>query len=141
MTDPCWSQSSNPSSTHDWYIPTDDTTSNMTAWISNHKTVVIINKYTIIKASPTDFGFQNYNKMFPLHIPHFINLPLCPQGDNYTASRGCTITLFSKLKIVHHFSRFREQKNFQASKFYIEDMEDPYWYNIDNQDEDDEKIT
>ena len=38
---------------------TDDTTSNMTAWIPGRNTVVIINKYTIIKAPPRDFGFQH----------------------------------------------------------------------------------
>ncbi len=32
---------------------TDDITSNMTAWIPDRNTVVIINKYTIIKAHPT----------------------------------------------------------------------------------------
>ena len=35
----------------------DDTTSNMTVWIPGRNTVVIIDKYTIIKAHPSDFGF------------------------------------------------------------------------------------
>ena len=38
---------------------TDDTTSDMTAWIPDRNNVAIINKYTIIKASPSDFGLQD----------------------------------------------------------------------------------
>ena len=37
---------------------TDDATFNMTAWIPGQNTVVIINKHTIIKGHPRDFGFQ-----------------------------------------------------------------------------------
>ena len=33
------------------------TDSNMIAWIPGHNTVAKINKFTIIKASPSDFGF------------------------------------------------------------------------------------
>ena len=57
---------------------TDDTTSNMTAWIPGRNTVAIINKYTIIKAPPSDFGFQKNKNIIPSHIPDFINLPLYP---------------------------------------------------------------
>ena len=58
---------------------TDDTASNMTAWIPGRNTVVIINKYTIIKAHPSHFEFQENNNIIPSHIPDFINLPSCPQ--------------------------------------------------------------
>ena len=58
---------------------TDDTTSNMTAGIPGRNTVAIINKYTIIKAHPSDFGFQENKNIIPSHIPDFITLPYCPQ--------------------------------------------------------------
>ena len=58
---------------------TDDTTSNMTAWIPGRNNVAIINKYTIIKASPSDFGLQDNKNNIPSHIPDFINLPSCSQ--------------------------------------------------------------
>ena len=35
---------------------TDDTASNMTAWIPGRNNVATINNFTIIKASPSDFG-------------------------------------------------------------------------------------
>ena len=40
---------------------TDDTTSNMTAWISGRNTVAIINKYTIIKAHPDDVPYLRHS--------------------------------------------------------------------------------
>jgi hypothetical protein len=53
---------------------TDDTTSNMTAWIPGRNTVVVINKYTVIKASPSDYGFQSNTNIIPSHIPDFLTL-------------------------------------------------------------------
>ena len=38
-----------------------------------------MNKYTIIKASPSDFGLQDNKNNTPSHIPDFINLPSCSQ--------------------------------------------------------------
>ena len=58
---------------------TDDTTSNMTAGIPGRNNVAIMNKYTIIKASPSDFGLQDNKNIIPSHIPDFINLPSCSQ--------------------------------------------------------------
>ena len=51
----------------------------MTAWIPGRNNVVIINKYTIIKASPKNFGLEDNKNMIPSHIPDFINLPSCSQ--------------------------------------------------------------
>ena len=47
---------------------TDDNTSNMTTWIPGRNNVAIINKYTIIKASPSDFGLQD-NKIIKISSP------------------------------------------------------------------------
>ena len=55
---------------------TDDTTSNMTAFIPGRNTVVIIYKYIIINAHPSDFGFQ---ENIHTYIPDGINLPPCLQ--------------------------------------------------------------
>jgi len=51
----------------------------MTVWIPGQNTVVIINKYTIIKTHPRDFGFQENHYIISSNIPDFINLPSCPQ--------------------------------------------------------------
>ena len=53
----------------------DSSTANMIAWIPGRHTIVTINKYTIIKASPSDFGFEPNNNIIPSHIPDFIPLP------------------------------------------------------------------
>jgi len=39
---------------------------NMAAWILGQNTVIIINKYTIIQAQPSDFEFQKIILLFPL---------------------------------------------------------------------------
>ena len=63
---------------------TDDTTSNMTAWIPGRNTVAIINKYTIIKAHPSDFGFQENKNIIPSYT-RFYHL-------SFVSSRGCQAT-------------------------------------------------
>jgi len=64
----------------------------MTAWIPGRNTVVIINKYTIIKAPPSDFGFQENNDIIPSHILDFINLPSCPQESAEQNQEGAKLT-------------------------------------------------
>ena len=51
----------------------------MSAWIPGRNNVAIINKYTIIKASPSDFGRQDNKNIIPSHIPVFIKLLSCCQ--------------------------------------------------------------
>ena len=57
----------------------DSSTANMVAWIPGRHTVVTINKYTIIKASPSDFGFLPNTNIIATHIPDFLILPSSPQ--------------------------------------------------------------
>jgi len=60
----------------------DNTTHNMIAWIPGRNTVATINKFTVIKASPSDFGFQPNNNIILSHIPDFIKSYRQPQeGD------------------------------------------------------------
>jgi len=94
---------------------TDDTTSNITAWIPGRNTVIIINKYTIIKVHPSDFGFQEKNHSLShtrFHELTVMSSREC-QEDKHPASRGCqaeintatrrfTTAKFSKSKIVQH---------------------------------------
>jgi hypothetical protein len=54
-------------------------TANTVAWIPGRHTVVTINKYTIIKASPSDFGFLPNPNIIASHIPDFLTLPSSPQ--------------------------------------------------------------
>ena len=80
----------------------------------------IINKYTIIKASPSDLGLQDNKNIFPSHIPDFINLPSCSQEGAQAKSirpqEGAqpksimsqekyqrNAAQFSKSKIMQHF--------------------------------------
>ena len=42
-------------------------------------TSILTNKYTIIKASPSDFGFLPNTNIIATHIPDFLILPSSPQ--------------------------------------------------------------
>ena len=64
----------------------DNVTSNVVAWIPGRNTVATINKYTIIKASPSDLGLQDTTIIIVSHIPDFLTLSRCPQeGDTIQA--------------------------------------------------------
>jgi hypothetical protein len=70
----------------------DNSTHNMVAWIPGRNTVFTINKYTIIKASPSDFGFQPNVNIILSHIPDFLNISYHPQeGANITATQNLPI--------------------------------------------------
>ena len=103
----------------------------------------VINKYTIIKVSLSDFGFQDKNNI-PSHIPDFINLPSCLQEKCIRPQDGTQLKLilhqegapqFSKSKVVQYFPVPKNRKNSNPAHFpeasTIEDMEDPCRYNID----------
>ena len=57
----------------------DNITSNVVAWIPGRNTVATINNYTIIKASPSDFGLQDNTNIIVSHIPDFLSLSSRPQ--------------------------------------------------------------
>ena len=57
----------------------DNIASNVVAWIPCRNTVATINKYTIIKASPSDFGLQDNTNIIVSHIPDFLSLSPRPQ--------------------------------------------------------------
>ena len=57
----------------------DNITSNVVAWIPGQNTVATINKYTIIKASPIDFEFQDNINIIMSHIPDFLTISPLPQ--------------------------------------------------------------
>jgi len=57
----------------------DNITSNVVAWIPGRNTVATINKYTIIKASSSDFGLQDNTNIIVSHIPDFLSLSSRPQ--------------------------------------------------------------
>jgi len=70
-----------------------DSTSNMTAWIPGRNTVVIINKYSIIKARPSDFGFQENNNIIPSQIPFRLHqLAVMSSRECCAESRACQAT-------------------------------------------------
>ena len=113
----------------------------MTAWISGRNTVVIINKYTIIKAHPTDFGFQDNNYIIPSHIPDFINLPSCPQEDADQNQEGAKPSLilsqegssphnFQNQKLCSISAVLKYSKNCNPAQVpeasTLEDMEDTF---------------
>ena len=59
-----------------------DSSTHNIAWIPGRNTVATINKFTVIKASPSDFGFQPNNNIILSHIPDFIKSSRQPQeGD------------------------------------------------------------
>ena len=69
----------------------DDTTSNMVAWILGRHTVVVINKYTVIKATPADFKLQDNPNIIIIasQTPDFLTIPIQSQvGAQDTADEG-----------------------------------------------------
>jgi hypothetical protein len=63
----------------------DSNTHNMISCIPGRLTVAMINKFTIIKASPSDFGFLPNNNIVLSHIPDLIKSSRQPQeGDQST---------------------------------------------------------
>jgi hypothetical protein len=138
----------------------------MTAWIPGRNNVAIINEYTIIKASPSDFGLQDDKNNIPSHIPDFINLPSCSQEGAQPKSirpqEGATQTsiqtpegaqlksIMSQERSTLHNSQnqklcsispvLENSKNSNPACFSepssLQDIEDPYWYDPDTQDED-----
>ena len=53
----------------------DTSTANMVAWVPGRHTVVTINKYTVIKASASDFGLLPNTNIIESHIPDFLTIP------------------------------------------------------------------
>ena len=66
-------------------------TSNVVAWIPGRNTVSTINKYTIIKAFPSDFGLQDNTNIIVSHIPDFLSISSSPQ-------EGATIQAYPNLQ-------------------------------------------
>jgi hypothetical protein len=56
----------------------DNVTHNVIAWIPGRNTVATIKKYTIIKASPSDFGLQDNKNIIRSHIPDFLTISSSP---------------------------------------------------------------
>ena len=56
----------------------DNVTHNVIAWIPGRNTVATINKYTIIKASSSDFGLQDNKNIIRSHIPDFLTISSSP---------------------------------------------------------------
>ena len=56
----------------------DNVTSNVVAWIPGRNTVATINKYTIIKVSPSDFGLQDNTNIIVSHITYLISFLYLP---------------------------------------------------------------
>jgi hypothetical protein len=88
----------------------DTSTRNVVAWIPGRNTVATINKYTIIKASPSDFGFQDNTNIIMSHIPDFLTIMSQPK-------EGATISASSDLqnqKLCSISPVAENDKNFQA---------------------------
>jgi len=80
----------------------DNSIHNVIASIPGRNTVTTINKFTIIKASPNDFGLQDNMNIIKSRIPDFLTISLSPQKG---AIRSHLIRSSSNSKIVEHFPR------------------------------------
>ena len=126
----------------------------------------LINIYNIINAHSSDFEFQENNNIIPSPIPDFINLLSCPQegaepnqeGAKQTSilpqesvtpklilsQEGSPLDNFQNQKLCNISPVLENSKNSNSAEFpeasTLDDIEDPYWYQIDDQEDDEEKI-
>ena len=68
-----------PHTDNDIVYLANNVTRNVVDLIPGRNTVATINKYTIIKASRSDFGLQDNTNIIVSHIPDFLTLSRPPQ--------------------------------------------------------------
>ena len=112
----------------------DTATHNVVAWIPGRNTGATINKYTIIKASPSDFGFQDNKNIIMSHIPDFLQISSQPQeGATISARPNLQNQKLSSISPVAEKGKNSETPISPSSLDDIDPttsdniIEDPYW--------------
>ena len=115
----------------------DHVTHNVIAWIPGRNTVATINKYTIIKASPSDFGLQDNKNIIRSHIPDFLTISFSPhEGATINANPNLqNKKLYSISPVAENEKKSKDLDSSSSSSIPVdidpiqgqEDISQPYW--------------
>jgi hypothetical protein len=115
----------------------DNVTHNVIAWIPGRNTVATINKYTIIKASPSDFGLQDNKNIIRSHIPDFLTISSSPHegatvkvNPNLQNQKLCSISPLAENEKNSHGLDSSSSSSIPVEIDPIQTQEDisqPYW--------------